>query len=102
MRSELTVSGMLRRVSVREEISWRDGWSEKGGWETEDGRMGESCTVPLEAMGSGCGEVDMEVREVDVTTVVVRAAGLAVETETFRRRDLNFVLFNSRAAFASC
>ena len=41
MRSELTVSGMLRRARVREEISSRDGWPEEGGWETVDGRMGE-------------------------------------------------------------
>lgn len=57
--------------------------------------------APSEVAGSGCGEVDVETREVEVTAVVVRAAGLAVETETFSRRDLNFVLFNSRAAFAS-
>ena len=55
----------------------------------------------FEAAGSGCGEADVDAREVDVMTVVVRAAGLGVETETFRRRDLNFMLFNSRAAFAS-
>lgn len=43
----------------------------------------------------------MESREVGLMTVVVRAVGLAVEMETLRRRDLNFVRFNSRAAFAS-
>ena len=41
MRSELMVSGMLRRARVREEISWRVGRSEEGVWEMVDGRMGE-------------------------------------------------------------
>ena len=101
MRASLTVSGILRRARVRDSISWRDGLR------LEDMEIelagGDAPFVATEAaLVSGCGEADFELREVEVMTVVAwRLAGLAVERETFRRRDLNLVRFMSRAAVAS-
>lgn len=53
-------------------------------------------------VGGSDGDGEVEVRELAAIMVVAcRFAGLLVARKTFKRRDLNFVRFSSRAALAS-
>lgn len=108
MRVSLTVSGTLRRAKVREAISSRDGFGTdsdcEGGEADTVGRddFVSLFNVDVATSCSGCGEEDREDRGFDVMTVVDwRFAGLLVDKETLRRRDLNFVRFSCNAAVAS-
>ena len=98
MRASLTVSGMLRSAVVRDWISEDEGG--RGEADVVGWGVGETAS-PFVAGTEGDGEVD--VRELEAMMVVAcRFAGFWEETETFRRRDLNFVRLSSRAALASC
>ena len=98
MRESFMISGTLRRATVREAISSRVGFEvvdDAAAAVVEGGEVadrGEGAEEPFCSRGG-----DADVREL-MSVVACRLAGLAVEMETVRMRDLNLVLLRSSAA----